>query len=85
MLLLLCTLGAERRKGAEGMLRKKLGDGHADAAWMERAIAGHEVGSLVLGGCMPAVKGGWSHAVDRLGSVCANCAWGYEIGHTLPH
>ncbi len=42
VLLLLISLGPERRKAAEATLRKKLADGHADAAWMERAIAGHE-------------------------------------------
>ncbi len=44
VLLLMHSLGPERRKLAEGMLRKKLGEGHADAAWIERGIAGHEVG-----------------------------------------
>ena len=43
VILLLLTLGPDRRKAAEAMLRKQLAEGHAEAAWMERAIAGHEV------------------------------------------
>ncbi|PSC75642.1 Fanconi anemia group D2-like protein [Micractinium conductrix] len=42
LLLVLMTLGADRRKAAEGALRKKFADGHAQPGWLRKAIAGHE-------------------------------------------
>lgn len=42
LLLVMLTLGADRRKSAEAILRRKFADGHADAAWLRRAITGHE-------------------------------------------
>lgn len=46
ILLLFYSLGPDRRKMAEGILRKKLGEGHAESNWIRTAIAGHEVLSL---------------------------------------
>ncbi|PRW44427.1 Fanconi anemia group D2-like protein [Chlorella sorokiniana] len=46
LLLVMMTLGADRRKAAETLLRRKFAEGHAPQTWMQRAIAGHEAGML---------------------------------------
>lgn len=44
------TLGAERRKAAETLLRRKFAEGHAEPGWLQKSIAGHEVGLGGVGG-----------------------------------
>lgn len=44
LLLVLLTLGAERRKASEALLRRKFAEGHAEPGWLRKGIVGHEVG-----------------------------------------
>ena len=44
LLLVLLTLGAERRKAAETLLRRKFAERHAEPGWLRKGIEGHEVG-----------------------------------------
>eukprot|EP00887_Chlorella_sp_A99_P000490 scaffold17.g490.t1 len=46
LLLLLMSLGPERRKAGETLLRSKLGKGAAEPAWLERAVAGQHARML---------------------------------------
>lgn len=43
LLLSTSALDADRRKGVLSVLRKKFGEGHAEPAWVERAVAGHSL------------------------------------------
>ncbi|KAL4445301.1 hypothetical protein ABPG77_011126 [Micractinium sp. CCAP 211/92] len=42
LLMALLTLGTERKKAAEAVLQRKFAEGHAQPAWMQKSIAGHE-------------------------------------------
>ncbi|KAL4858754.1 Fanconi anemia group D2 protein [Chlorella vulgaris] len=48
LLLVMLTLGADRRKAAEAMLRRKFAEGHALSTWLQKAITGHEKVMLVF-------------------------------------
>ena len=69
LLLVLLTLGAERRKAAETLLRRKFAEGHAEPGWLRKGIEGHEVGGWGVGvegvgggGARGAgVRGRWEH------------------------
>lgn len=50
VLLLLHSLGPDRRKAAEALLRRKLAEGHTNARWLDRAVVGHEVRGWLVGG-----------------------------------
>jgi hypothetical protein len=45
-LLALHARGGASRKAVEQSLKRKLLDGHANAAWISRSLQGHQVGML---------------------------------------
>lgn len=47
LLLLLVGLGAKRSEAVHKLLRKKFTEGHVDNTWLDKAVIGHQVCSLI--------------------------------------
>ena len=47
LLLLLIGLGAKRSEAMHKLLRKKFTEGHVDNTWLDKAVIGHQVCSLI--------------------------------------